>query len=69
MVEAVETAQATLREGVSKLSAAEEPATAADLLMLGTEIGKLNTRVRVIERDLRAFGEGVAEALGGEDGE
>ncbi|MBK9649059.1 MAG: hypothetical protein IPO67_28595 [Deltaproteobacteria bacterium] len=65
-LEAVETAAATPREDRAKAAAADPKATAADLMMVGKAEGKPTTRVSSIERDVRAYGEGVAEALGEE---
>jgi hypothetical protein len=65
-LEAVETAAATPREDRAKVEEAEPKATAADLMMVGKAVGKPTTRVSSIERDVRAYGEGVAESLGEE---
>ena len=65
-LEAEETAAATPREDRAKAAAADPKATAADLMMVGKAEGKPRTRVSSIERDVRAYGEGVAEALGEE---
>lgn len=60
-LDAVEAVQSTLREELTKLTASGPAAKADDLMMVGKEVGKLNTRVRIIERDLRAFSKGVAD--------
>jgi hypothetical protein len=64
--EAVETAAAAPREDRAKAAAADPKATAADLMMVRKAEGKPTTRVSSIERDVRAYGEAVAEALGEE---
>lgn len=61
-MDAVEAAQATLREALSKLRGADPPVKAADLMLVGKAVGKLATRVALIERDIRGFTEDVAEA-------
>ena len=63
----METAAATPGEDRAEAAAADPKATAADLMMVGKAEGKPTTRVSSIERDERAYGEGVAEALGEED--
>lgn len=66
-LDAVEAEQAALREDFTKLHASAKPAKAAELMMVGKAVGKLATRVAIIERDLRAFSNGVAEAAGDEE--
>lgn len=61
-LDGVEAAQATLREDLSKLRGADPPVKAGDLMMVGKAVGKLATRVALIERDVRGFTEDVAEA-------
>ncbi len=61
-MDAVEAAQASLREALSKLRGADPPVKAADLMLVGKAVGKLATRVALIERDVRGFTEDVAEA-------
>jgi hypothetical protein len=53
------------RNELAKLAVA--PATAEDQMTLARGIGKLNTRVSIIERDLRAFNEGVVPAIGDDE--
>lgn len=65
----VEAAQAALGADLAKLKAVGSAAKAEDLMMVGTEVGKLNTRVRVIERDLRSLGAGIAAAVDEVDSE
>lgn len=65
-LDSVEAAQAALREDLAKPRGSETPAKAAELMMVGKAVGKLATRVAVIEQELRAFSEGVAEAAGDE---
>lgn len=57
----VEAAQATLREELSKLRVSDPPAKAEDLMMVGKAVGKLATRVAVVERDLKSFATGLAD--------
>ena len=66
-LDGVEAAQATLRENLSKLRGADPPVKAADLLMVGKAVGKLATRVAIIELDIRGFTADVAEAGGDEE--
>jgi hypothetical protein len=63
-LDAAEAAEATLREGLSKLSGAEPPVKGDELMIVGKAVGKLATRVAIIERDLRAFSKGIVEAAG-----
>ncbi len=63
-LDGVEAAQATLREDLAKAAGGERKATAKDLMMVGKAVGKLTTRVSIIERDVRVYGQGVSEALG-----
>lgn len=65
---AIEAEQTALREKLEKATAAGAPAKAADLLMVGKEVGKLNTRVAALEREVESFGEGLSDALGDEPG-
>ena len=62
-IDGVEAAQAALREDLTKLHASATPAKAAELMMVGKAVGKLATRVAIIERDLRAFGKGIVDAV------
>lgn len=64
---AVEAEQTALRVKLEKATAAA-PAKAADLLMVGQEVGKLSKRVASLEREVESFGEGLNEALGDEPG-
>lgn len=66
-VGAMEAAQRTLREEFTKLAAVAPGVKADELMMVGKAEGKLNTRVRIIERDLRDFAKGLASEGG--DGE
>ena len=68
-MDAVETAQSDLRHDLTKLSESAPPAKAAELMMVGKEVGKLNTRVRLLERDLRSLGAGIAAAVDEVDSE
>lgn len=63
-LDAVDSAAATLREELAKAAGGEPKATAKDLMMVGKAVGKLTTRVSIIERDVRVYGQGVSEALG-----
>lgn len=65
---AIEVEQTALREKLEKATAAGATAKAADLLMVGKEVGKLNTRVAALEREVESFGEGLSDALGDEPG-
>lgn len=62
-VEGVETEQAALRAEMAKLTAPKSAPEDESLITLAKGIGKLNTRVSTIERDLRAFGKGIVEAF------
>lgn len=64
-LDSVEAVQAALRSELAKLPSA--PATAEGQMKLARGIGKLNTRVSIIERDLRAFNEGVVQAVGDDE--
>lgn len=61
---AVELAQIALRTEISKLTPPIPGATEENQMTLAKAVGKLSTRVSIIERDLRAFNQGVVEALG-----
>lgn len=63
-LDAVEAAQAALRTELGKLAPLPAgPTTAEDQMTLAKAVGKLNARMSIIERDLRAFNKGVVEAV------
>lgn len=62
-LDAVEAVQAALRTDVGKLAPSPSGPTAEDHMTLAKAVGKLNTRVSIIDRDLRAFNKGVVEAV------
>lgn len=61
-LDAVEAAQADLRTEVGQLGSPPSGPT-DDQMTLAKAIGKLTTRVSIIERDLRNFNKGVVEAI------
>ena len=63
-IDGVEAEQAALREELTKLRASVTPAKGDELMIVGKAVGKLATRVAIIERDLRAFSKGIVEAAG-----
>lgn len=62
-LDAVEAAQAAVRTELGKLALRPSGPTAEDQMTLAKAVGKLNTRMSIIERDLRAFNKGVVEAV------
>lgn len=66
-LDGAEAAQASLREEFGKLRGSETPPKAADLMMVGKAVGKLATRVALIERDVSGFTREVAEVVGDEE--
>lgn len=68
-LDTVEAAQAALRIELGKLAPPPSGATTEDQMTLAKAIGKLTTRVSIIERDLRNFNNGVVEAVDEVDGE
>ena len=62
-------AQAVLGADLAKVMAVGSAAKPEDLMMVGKEVGKLNTRVRLIERDLRSLGAGISAAVDEVDSE
>ena len=63
-IDGVEAEQAALREELTKLRASVTPTKGDELMIVGKAVGKLATRVAIIERDLRAFSKGIVEAAG-----
>ena len=63
-IDGLEAEQAALREELTKLRASVTPAKGDELMIVGKAVGKLATRVAIIERDLRAFSKGIVEAAG-----
>lgn len=63
-IDGVEAEQAALREELTKLRASVTPTKGDELMIVGKAVGKLATRVAIIERDLRAFSRGIVEAAG-----
>lgn len=63
-IDGFEAEQAALREELTKLRASVTPAKGDELMIVGKAVGKLATRVAIIERDLRAFSKGIVEAAG-----
>lgn len=66
-LDAVEAAQSALREALAELRGSEPPAKAAEVMMVGKAVGKIATRVAIIERDLRAFSKGIAGMPGDDE--
>jgi hypothetical protein len=62
-LDAVEAAQAAVRTELGRLPLPPSGPTAEDQMTLAKAVGKLNTRMSSIERDLRAFNKGVVEAV------
>lgn len=65
--DAVEAAQSDLKNELTKLRESEPPAKAAEVMMVGKAVGKIATRVGIIERDLRAFSKGIAGMPGDDE--
>lgn len=61
--DAVEAAQAALRSEPGKLAPLPAGPTVEDQMTLAKAVGKLNKRMSIIERDLRAFNKGFVEAV------
>ncbi len=68
-LDAVEAGQTALRAESARLPPPASAPTDEALMKLAKGIGKLNTRVSGIERELRAFNKAVVEAVGDDDDE